>query len=374
MTRKTPAHQPGQIFQYNQGTITVTKAGTYLAVRYHQGSRVLQQRAKTLTAAQKLLDQAHIAILNNTQPLTSLQLEEARNAFQRLPKDTSLLEVVNFYIQRKGTAQPQPLTNAVNLYLDNQATRGLRDRSIRATRNFTLRLAAAFPDALLTDLTTTDLATALEDFGVSGRTYNNYARYWRIFLDWCINRQFLQENPARHLQDHLVDDDIAAFFPVPQVIQWFQHLQATNPDLIPFMYLNFFAGVRVTELHRMTGDLITPELIKVIPTAAKTRTMRFITPGPNLAAWIHAYPPPNGPIARPNHFETLRHTRQALNNFPWVQNGGRKSYATYRLAQTQNAPATAAELGHTSVNLLYTTYRGLATPEEANQYFSITPN
>jgi hypothetical protein len=43
------------------------------------------------------------------------------------------------------------------------------------------------------------------------------------------------------------------------------------------------------------------------------------------------------------------------------------------LAAIHHAPRVASELGHTSPQMLYSTYRELVRPEEAERYWAITP-
>jgi hypothetical protein len=43
------------------------------------------------------------------------------------------------------------------------------------------------------------------------------------------------------------------------------------------------------------------------------------------------------------------------------------------LAAIHDAPRVAAELGHTSPQMLYSTYRELVLPEEAERYWKLTP-
>jgi len=57
----------------------------------------------------------------------------------------------------------------------------------------------------------------------------------------------------------------------------------------------------------------------------------------------------------------------------WPKNGLRHSFASYRLAATHDAPRVASELGHTSPQMLYSTYRELVLPEEADRYWKIAP-
>ena len=53
--------------------------------------------------------------------------------------------------------------------------------------------------------------------------------------------------------------------------------------------------------------------------------------------------------------------------------GLRHSFASYRLAATNDAAAVAAELGHTSTKMLYSTYREVVCRSEAERYWKIEP-
>jgi len=57
----------------------------------------------------------------------------------------------------------------------------------------------------------------------------------------------------------------------------------------------------------------------------------------------------------------------------WPHNGLRHSYASYRLAAIHDAPRVASQLGHTSTQMLYSTYRELVLPEEAERYWKLIP-
>ena len=65
--------------------------------------------------------------------------------------------------------------------------------------------------------------------------------------------------------------------------------------------------------------------------------------------------------------------RKAAQLAKWPNNGLRHSFASYRLAMTHDAPRVASELGHTSPQMLYSTYRELVLPEEAQRYWMIEP-
>jgi len=56
----------------------------------------------------------------------------------------------------------------------------------------------------------------------------------------------------------------------------------------------------------------------------------------------------------------------------WPQNGLRHSYATYRLAQCQDAAKVALEMGNTPT-MIFRHYRELVLPQDAAAWWSISP-
>src|SRR5262249_15126548 len=69
----------------------------------------------------------------------------------------------------------------------------------------------------------------------------------------------------------------------------------------------------------------------------------------------------------------LARVREAAKLARWPTNGLRHSFASYRLAAIHDAPRVAAELGHTSPQMLYSTDRELVLPQEAERYWKIEP-
>jgi len=69
----------------------------------------------------------------------------------------------------------------------------------------------------------------------------------------------------------------------------------------------------------------------------------------------------------------LERVRTAAKLSQWPVNGLRHSYASYRLAAIHDAPRVASELGHTNPQMVYSTYRELVLPDEADRYWNIEP-
>jgi integrase len=80
-----------------------------------------------------------------------------------------------------------------------------------------------------------------------------------------------------------------------------------------------------------------------------------------------------GAVVPVNARKKLDAIRKAAGLTRWPKNGLRHSFASYRLAAIHDAPRVAVELGHTSPQMLYSTYRELVLPEEAQRYWNIAP-
>ena len=80
-----------------------------------------------------------------------------------------------------------------------------------------------------------------------------------------------------------------------------------------------------------------------------------------------------GAVVPVNARKKLDGVRKAAGLKRWSKNGLRHSFASYRLAATNDAANVASELGHSTSQMLYSTYRELVLPEEAERYWEIAP-
>ncbi len=94
---------------------------------------------------------------------------------------------------------------------------------------------------------------------------------------------------------------------------------------------------------------------------------------PNLRDWLRPYAGMTGEVVPVNARKKLDAIRKDAGLTRWPKNGLRHSFASYRLGATPDAPRVASELGHTSPHMLYSTYRELVLPEEAQRYWKIVP-
>src|SRR5262249_9170422 len=147
------------------------------------------------------------------------------------------------------------------------------------------------------------------------------------------------------------------------------------PDVLPILAIGAFAGLREAEIQRLDWSEVdlTRGHIEVKAAKAKSARRRIVSILPNLAAWLRPYSGLKGHVVPVGARRKLDRVRNAAELARWPNNGLRHSFASYRLAAIQDAPRVASELGHTTPQLLYSTYRELVRPDEADLYWNLAP-
>ena len=136
-----------------------------------------------------------------------------------------------------------------------------------------------------------------------------------------------------------------------------------------------FSGLRDAEIKRLDWSEIDQKhgYVEVKARKAKSARRRIIEIQPNLREWLRPYAEKSSAVVAMNWHKKVDFVRKAAKLSHWPNNGLRHGYASYRLAAIHDAPRVAAELGHTSPQMLYSTYREVVRPEEAERYWKIEP-
>ena len=144
---------------------------------------------------------------------------------------------------------------------------------------------------------------------------------------------------------------------------------------MPILAIGAFAGLRESEIKRLDWHEVNLRrgYIEVKAEKAKTAKRRIVRIQPNLAQWLAPYAAFAGSVVPVNARKKLDAVRQEARLNHWSKNGLRHSFASYRYAATNDAAAVAAELGLSTTEMLFNTYRELVLPEEAERYWKIGP-
>ena len=162
-------------------------------------------------------------------------------------------------------------------------------------------------------------------------------------------------------------------------------LHHTPPDILPAICIATFAGLRPeSEIQRLHWDQVHIDrgFIEILARRSKSAARRLVTIQPALRHWLHhacgGNIPTTGPVW-PVPATGRRRWRQARTDAgygptnPWHQDALRHSFASYHLAAWADAAATAAQLGHSTTQMLYQHYREIVTPTDAAQFWALRP-
>jgi integrase len=152
-------------------------------------------------------------------------------------------------------------------------------------------------------------------------------------------------------------------------------LESAAPQLVPYIAIGAFAGLRRAELERLDRREVDLQagLIEVTAKKAKSARRRFVRIQANLAKWLQPYAQLSDNVTPPKYRELLDAAREAAGIEQWPHNALRHSFASYHLAHFNDAAALALELGHTNSNLVFHHYRQLVKPKQPERYWKIEP-
>jgi integrase len=237
------------------------------------------------------------------------------------------------------------------------------------------RFCAVFGTRLVATITVEELDNWLRDLDCAPKSRANFRANIGVLFSYAERRRMIDSNPILRTSRPKLVDKAPEIFTVDELQGLLDAALATEPGVVPMLALGAFAGLRDAEIKRLDWSEIDLRrgFVEVKADKAKTARRRIIQIQPNLAAWLAPYGSLAGNVAPPNARKKLDVVRSAAGLNHWSQNGLRHSFASYRLAATSNAAAVAAELGHSTSQMLYSTYRELVLPEEAERYWRIAP-
>jgi integrase len=195
-----------------------------------------------------------------------------------------------------------------------------------------------------------------------------------VAFNFAHLRGYCVANPAAKSAKAKVIDAAAGILTVDEL----SRLLANTPEeLVPYVAIGAFAGLRRAELERLDWKEIdlTEGLIEITANKAKSARRRFVTIQPNLSLWLTPHMQLSGPVTPAGYAKHFERARAAAGIRNWPNNALRHSFASYYLAHFKKAGAAelALEMGHTNTNLVFQHYRQLVKPNEAKRYWALTP-
>ena len=238
-----------------------------------------------------------------------------------------------------------------------------------------VRFCREFGDRPIAGVTVEELDNWLRNLDCAPKTRANFRANVGVLFSYAERRGIIDSNPILRTARPKLPDNPPEIFHVDELNALLDAANRLFPDVLPMLAIGAFAGLRDAEIKRLEWsevDLVRG-LIEVKASKAKSARRRIVEIQPNLREWLKPYAGMTGAVVPVNSRKKLDLVRKVAGLTGWPKNGLRHSFASYRLGATHDAPRVASELGHTSPQMLYSTYRELVLPEEAERYWNIAP-
>jgi len=305
--------------------------------------------------------------------LSVTELAQASSAFDQLKAyKVPLNEVVSDWISRRQAAAASiQFEAAMDAFMARDGRSVSYSRSLRQTHN---RLESLH-GKLLNTITPEQLELAMDGMPPSVRNFT--IRILGGLFNFGIRRGYCTDNPCKKLELTRPQRTEIEIYTPAEVGAIFAAAEKHDPQLIPFLAISFFCGLRRAEVLRLDWSAIDlhENFVKLPATITKTRQARYIEFAENCKAWLTPYATDKGPVV-PFTPDVLRKRLGALGDshkIRTIKHGPRHSFASYWLAKYGDINQLCRFLGHDDPETTFKHYAKAATRREAERFWAITP-
>jgi integrase len=304
---------------------------------------------------------------------TSLRVM-AQNAVEQLkPFGKTITDAVQHYVAFLKASEKS--CTAVQLVRELLAAKEKDGASVRHVSDLRSRLnifAGKFDGQPVATITSAEIDDWLRSLPVSPVTRNHYRRLILLAFNFAVDRGYAVSNPAEKTAKAKERGGDIGILTVAQAARL---LESAAPEVLPYIAIGLFAGLRRAEIERLDWSEIDFEsgLIEVKAEKSKTAQRRFVTLQPNLREWLLPVRKHRGSITPEDFNKQFVEAREAAGIKDWPDNALRHSFASYHLAHFKNAASTALDLGHHDSRITFAHYRELVKPKEAERFWKIMP-
>jgi integrase len=308
---------------------------------------------------------------------TSLRVM-AQNAVEALkPFGKTITDAVQHYVAHLKASEKS--CSAVQLVKELIAAKERDGASVRHISDLRSRLnifAEKFNGEPVATITSAEIDDWLRSLPVSAVTRNHYRRLIILAFNFAIGRGYATSNPAKETAKAREPKTKPGIFTVEQATAL---LVNASPEILPYITIGLFAGLRRAEIERLDWSEIDFDSGHIEVTAEKSKSKianRFVTMQPNLREWLMPLRKLKGSVTPQEAFvfrQLFDQARKTAGIDEWPDNALRHSFASYHVAHFKDAKALALEMGHIDSGMLFNHYRALVKPKDAERYWNIRP-
>jgi integrase len=295
-----------------------------------------------------------------------------------------LMPAVRYFLKHNNHKLPHKrVPEIVEEFIKAKEDDGASERYLQDLRSRLRRFAKDFSTDI-GNLTTRDMDGWLRKLGQSPRSRKNYRTLIVTLFHYAKDMGYLpkgQETEADGLSVVKYGGGDIEIYTPRELAALLAH---ADEHTLPFICFGAFAGLRSAEILRLTWDCVRWDqgVIEIRAKAAKTGQRRLVPIQEALRSFLRDHVVKQTGLVIHGVKIALRLTwaaqkadlaekKEGRAGVDWKRNALRHSYASYRLAEIQNAAQLALEMGN-SPTIIFQHYRELVTAPEARKWFGLS--
>ena len=301
-----------------------------------------------------------------------LAAKEYAEAVKVLAGKGSVLDAARDFSKSNRAKEPKLMREVVDAFLAKKKKKS--ERYLRDMKGRLDAFATTFA-GYIGNITTDEVGAWLRRIGGSPRTFNNYRNALVTLFRFAKKEQWLDETKITAVERVDREDDEGKDIEIFTPEEMRKLLAAAPADLMPWLLLGGFAGVRTEEVCRLDWKDVhlREEVIEILTGKAKTRRHRLIPLAANLAAWLKPITKKSsGLVFKGRHPGDHTKALSKRAGVVWKVNALRHSFISYRMALVKDEHEVAIEAGN-SPAMIYANYRKVLPDGQATQWFGIMP-
>lgn len=288
-------------------------------------------------------------------------------------------EFAEFLRWRATKAKTVKVPVLVEAFMKTKEEKGLSWSHLKGLRNTLNAFAEAFPGAI-NAIMREDITKWLDSRKCGPRRWNNLLTHVISLHKFARREGALTTtlSPAELIERKTVNYKVQTY--TPDELE--KLLGVVSPSWLPLIVLGAFAGLRPEEIcpdtrsgkHGLTWQSFLWHRAKIdVPASlSKVRRRRFVPLCDAAMAYLAPYRESVGLVVPPMKVSNFIAKWTKASGVAWRTDGLRHSYASYRLALTQDIQALSLEMGN-SPKMIHDHYLDLKHEDEARAWFALRP-
>ena len=353
------------------------------------GDQGVALSAKEVADALAIRDALENFRVSTGHKLTAIQAVTGHlDALKLLPPGHSVPDSIRGYLGTVAVVERKLIAEAVAEFCEARTAKAvalpgkrpaLNPVYVADTARRLNEFAKTFTGTAVADITKTHIDAFIGAYPqLSPKSRNHLRATLRMFLGWCVRRDYLSANhrllEAVGLQNEPQHNEAIEFYRPKELCAL---LECSSVEMRPIIALQALAGLRLQEALRLNWTEVFGIVghVELSTSKSKTRQRRLAEICPALERWLAPYRGKKGDVATQTlngYTASFIALRKSL-KIPSRRNGLRHGFVTYHFALHANENKTSALAGNTPA-MIHKHYKGLATKADAEKWFAVTPS